>query len=119
MPASISTMRLASEQAIGQKYNCSIGRLLSGRSNQRVGAAGDDGKPVRQFGQCNLVNGCGWDGAAAAVRQIAGGAAVGSDGGAEAEVERGARGGADAHMRHQAGEDDVLAPGRSEARLQV
>jgi hypothetical protein len=47
------------------------------------------------------------------------GAAVGIDGDAEAEIESGAGGRTDAHVRHQPGEDDVLAPGRGEPRLQV
>src|SRR5438445_10442427 len=55
MPASISAMRLASEQAIGKKYSCSILRLHrsrgSGRANKRGAVARADRKTGGQLGE--------------------------------------------------------------------
>ncbi|GCC49541.1 hypothetical protein chiPu_0034009, partial [Chiloscyllium punctatum] len=87
-------------------------------SGERV-AAGDDREAVGQFGERDVVNQPRRNRAALAVGQVAGGAALGVDRGAEAEIERGARGRAHAHMGHEAGEHQLLAAGRGQLHIEL
>jgi hypothetical protein len=60
-------------------------------SNHPGAVARNDREAIGKFGQSDVVDGCGRNGAAAAVRQVARGTALRIDGDAKAEIERRAR----------------------------
>ena len=88
-------------------------------TSERERVGDDDGKQIAQGRQAGGLQRCRRDDVALRIGQVAGGGRAGHDGGREAEVEGAAGGRIDAHVGHEADENNVLAPGGLQLRLEV
>jgi heme-degrading monooxygenase HmoA len=96
------------------------GRGLGLRGGERGGVGDDHGKAVRQSRQCPFVHDLGRRHAPSGrVRQIAGRGCLRDDGAAIAEVQRRPCCRADAHMRGETRDDQLLAAGLADPSMEI